>query len=108
MGALITFILRRARALGSSPGRQRTFGDHLSSKLCFILALLCLVASVTLAFIPDQTILVWAIRLYSPDGVISAEARQLALAVLSKSRMASMAGAVLGLGAGFILRYAEN
>jgi hypothetical protein len=87
---------------------KRTVGDQLSSKLLFAIAVLCLAVLIILTFIPDQTVLVWVIRLYSPDGVISPEGRHLVQLLLSRARMASMAGAGLGLGAGVMLWYAEN
>jgi hypothetical protein len=87
---------------------KRAFGDQFSSKLLFAMAVLCLAALIILAFIPDQTFLVWVARLYSPDGVISPEGRQLIQILISRARMASMAGAGLGLGAGVMLWYAEN
>jgi hypothetical protein len=87
---------------------KRIAGDQRSSKLLFAIATLCLAALIILAFISDQTILDWVIRLYSPDGVISPEGRQLTQILLSRARMASMVGAGLGLGAGFMLWYAEN
>jgi hypothetical protein len=87
---------------------KRTFGDQPSSKLLFAMAALCLATLIILTFIPEKTIIVWVVRLYSADSVVSTEGQRLFLETLSRARMASMAGAVLGLGAGFILWYAEN
>ncbi|HEY8460616.1 MAG TPA: hypothetical protein VIM99_09565 [Blastocatellia bacterium] len=72
------------------------------------MAVLCLAAFIVLKFVPDQTIFGWVIRLYSADGVISPEGRHLIEALLSRARMASVAGAGLGFGVGVMLWRAEN
>jgi hypothetical protein len=87
---------------------KRAVGDQHSSKLVFALAVLCLAASIIMAFVSDQTIIVLVSHLYSSDGVVSSEGRQLIHDIFSRARTASMLGASLGLGAGLILWYAEN